>query len=67
MDISQSYEPGNRWLVENCARYGFILRYPEGKGDITGISFEPWHFRYVGPAAEEIMENGITLEEYMGL
>lgn len=67
MDISQSYEPGNRWLVEHCAQYGFILRYPKGKEDITGISYEPWHFRYVGPAAKEIMENGITLEEYMGI
>lgn len=67
MDISQSYEPGNRWLVEHCARYGFILRYPKGKEDITGISYEPWHFRYVGSAAEEIMEKGITLEEYMGI
>lgn len=55
------------WLREHCAEYGFILRYPEGKEDITGAAFEPWHFRYVGEeAAREIMDNGLTLEEYLG-
>jgi D-alanyl-D-alanine carboxypeptidase len=55
------------WLSEHCAEYGFILRYPPGKESITGISYEPWHYRYVGvPAATEIMENGLTLEEYLG-
>ncbi|MBQ7579750.1 MAG: D-alanyl-D-alanine carboxypeptidase family protein, partial [Clostridia bacterium] len=45
---------------------GFILRYLEGKDDITGYSYEPWHFRYVGvDAAKEISEKGITLEEYL--
>ncbi len=54
------------WLKENCANYGFILRYPEGKEDTTGIAFEPWHFRYVGKeAALDIMENGLCLEEYI--
>lgn len=54
------------WLKDNCANYGFILRYPVGKEDITGIAFEPWHFRYVGKeAALEIMENGLCLEEYI--
>ncbi|MDL2301241.1 M15 family metallopeptidase [Lachnospiraceae bacterium OttesenSCG-928-D06] len=53
------------WLEENCAEYGFILRYPEGKEYITGIQYEPWHFRYVGvDAARVIMESGITLEEF---
>ncbi|GFI16969.1 MAG: M15 family metallopeptidase [Lachnospiraceae bacterium] len=57
--------PAGRWLEENCARYGFILRYPEGKELITGIGFEPWHFRYVGrEAAEIIMEEEICLEEF---
>lgn len=52
------------WLVENSYKYGFILRYPEGSGDITGIFYEPWHFRYVGvEAATYIKQNGITLEE----
>ena len=55
-----------QWLRENCYRYGFILRYPKGKEDVTGIIYEPWHFRYVGvEAATEIMQQGITLEEYL--
>lgn len=54
------------WLREHCGEYGFILRYPKGKEYITGIEYEPWHFRYVGrAAAEEIMEQGLTLEEYV--
>lgn len=49
------------------ADYGFILRYPEGKDDITGYAYEPWHFRYVGiDAAKEITAKGLTLEEYLG-
>ena len=53
------------WLKDNAYKYGFILRYPEGKEDITGFSFEPWHYRYVGiDAAKYIYENQITLEEY---
>ncbi len=56
-----------QWLAANCAEYGFILRYPEGKEEITGKIYEPWHFRYVGvEAAEYIMENGLTLEEFLG-
>lgn len=52
---------------EKLAKYGFILRYPEGKEDITGYAYEPWHFRYVGEGpAQEIMGRGITLEEYLG-
>ena len=54
------------WLKENCWRYGFILRYPGDKTAVTGISNEPWHFRYVGvPAAQEITEAGLCLEEYL--
>ena len=54
------------WLWEHCAEYGFILRYPADKTDITGIGYEPWHFRYVGKeAAQSIMSEGITLEEYL--
>ena len=55
------------WLKKNASKYGFILRYPDGKTDITGINYEPWHYRYVGEeAAAEIMESGLTLEEYLG-
>ena len=55
-----------KWLIQNCWDYGFILRYPEGSSDITGIQGESWHFRYVGvDAAKEILARGITLEEYL--
>lgn len=55
------------WLAENCHRFGFIIRYPYGKKNITGIEYEPWHIRYVGEkAAKYIYDNGITLEEYLG-
>ncbi len=54
-----------KWLAEHSCEYGFILRYPAGKENITGIEYEPWHFRYVGKeAATIIMEEGITLEEF---
>lgn len=66
LDEGQETTAENQWLRENCSKYGFILRYPKGKGDITGIDYEAWHFRYVGvDAAEEIMRRGITLEEYL--
>ena len=58
--------PQFAWLVENCWDYGFILRYPEGKEHITGISYEPWHYRYVGvDIARAIRDSGLTLEEYL--
>lgn len=62
-DQSESF----KWLVENCSKYGFILRYIKGKEDITGFGYEPWHFRYIGDneIAQEIMDRGITLEEYL--
>ena len=54
------------WLKDNAHYYGFILRYPEGKEDITGIGYEPWHYRYVGEeAAREIYDRQSTLEEYL--
>ena len=59
--------PDGKWLYEHCQEYGFILRYLKGAEDITGYKYEPWHFRYVGvDVATEIMEKGITLEEYLG-
>lgn len=55
-----------RWLIAHCAEYGFILRFPKDGEDQTGVTYEPWHYRYVGKeAAKEIMERGITLEEYL--
>ena len=57
-----------RWLSENCYRFGFILRYPEEKEDITGYFYEPWHYRLVGrEAATEIMLGHLTLEEFLGI
>lgn len=57
-----------KWLMQNCYRYGFILRYPEDKEDITGKGYEPWHYRYVGKeAAKYIYEHNLCLEEYIEL
>ncbi len=57
-----------KWLCENAHNYGFILRYPEDKTSITGMNFEPWHWRYVGTqAAKEMKEKNQCLEEYLGL
>lgn len=57
-----------KWMKAHCADYGFILRYPKGKEKITGYQYEPWHFRYVGvPAAKQIMQSGMTLEEFLGV
>jgi D-alanyl-D-alanine carboxypeptidase len=57
-----------QWLAEHCAEYGFIIRFPEGKEDITGYSYEPWHIRYVGvEAAQAITSSGLCLEEYLGV
>ena len=59
------YEDGE-WLNTHCQDYGFIVRYPKNKTDITGYAYEPWHFRYVGEeVAKYIMENDLTLEEYL--
>lgn len=62
---SAGYQVYN-WLADNAWQYGFILRYPEGKTDITGTDYEPWHYRYVGrDAAKEIHNQGVCLEEYL--
>lgn len=56
-----------KWLAANSWKYGFVLRYPPEKADVTGIIYEPWHYRYVGQeAAKEMTEKNITLEEYNG-
>ena len=73
MDICSLYESFENteefeWLSENAADYGFILRYPEDKQDITKIIYEPWHWRYVGvEAAREMKASGECLEEYLGV
>ena len=57
-----------QWMEAHCQDYGFIVRFPDGKEDITGIIYEPWHFRYVGvEAATYIMEHNLTLEEFVAL
>ena len=59
-------EEAYRWLSLNAHKYGFILRYPDDKSHITKISYEPWHFRYVGKThAEKLYEQGLCLEEYV--
>lgn len=66
LDAGQHNTRETQWLHKHCAEYGFILRYPRGKEDITEIDYESWHYRYVGvEAATYIMEKGITLEEYL--
>ena len=68
LDESQAKMPTQQWLMENSWRYGWILRYPNEKSAITGIIYEPWHYRYVGKeVAAEIHELGLCLEEYLQL
>lgn len=63
-EVSEYHEE-YKWIVNNCYKYGFILRYPKEKEHITGYDFEPWHIRYVGvEVATYIYNNNITLEEY---
>jgi D-alanyl-D-alanine carboxypeptidase len=66
--LEQSFEqqPEFEWLIENCYKYGFILRYTKDKEDITKYVYEPWHYRYIGDVelAKYIMENELVLEEY---
>lgn len=66
--VEQSFEntEAYKWLSENCTKYGFIMRYSAIKQDITGVIYEPWHYRYVGKEnAKKIAESGLTLEEYL--
>ena len=65
LDESQEDMPAQKWLMEHSWEYGFILRYPTGKTEHTGIIYEPWHYRYVGvELAKEIKTSGLCLEEY---
>lgn len=66
LDQRQEETAVQQWLMAHCAEYGYILRYPTDKSVLTGVNYEPWHYRYVGvEAAAEIMERGICLEEYL--
>ena len=66
LDESQEDTEVQKWLLEHCWEYGFILRYPTGKSDITDIIYEPWHYRYVGREdAEQIRALDVCLEEYL--
>jgi D-alanyl-D-alanine carboxypeptidase len=66
LDDAQADTPEIKWITEHCSEYGFILRYPKDKTNVTGIIYEPWHFRYVGiDAAKAITESGYCLEEYV--
>ena len=68
LDEGQENTSTQQWLMANSWNYGFILRYPNGTTDITGIIYEPWHYRYVGrTAAEQIHELDITFEEYISM
>jgi len=66
--VNSSGQQVYAWLADNAWKYGFILRYPEDKTEITKADYEPWHYRYVGKeAAKEIYESGLCLEEYIGM
>ena len=60
--------PAGQWLFTHAQEYGFILRFPQNKEEITGYMYESWHYRYVGKeVAKEITKKNITLEEYLGV
>ena len=69
-DLSHDFgdTPEGKWVAENCHKYGFIVRYPKEKEDITGYIYEPWHIRYLGvEKATEVYESGLCLEEFLGI
>lgn len=66
-ELEETFEetPAGRWLAANSYRFGFLLRYPKGKEHITGYSYEPWHFRYLGTQlAEKVYNSNMTYDEY---
>ena len=66
LDDSQERTAEQQWLIKNWWRYGFILRYPSNKSDLTKVGYEPWHYRFVGKEhAKKITEQGVCLEEYL--
>ncbi len=68
LDQSYGTTPEGMWLEENAHRYGFVIRYPKGKEDLTGYTYEPWHIRYLGvPLATYLKENDLCYEEFLAL
>ena len=68
IDDAYGETASGKWLAENCHKYGFIIRYPKGKEDITGYKYEPWHIRYLGvDIATDVYQSGLCLEEYLGV
>ena len=66
LDEEQEDTAEQKWLMENSWKYGFILRYPTDQTDVTGIVYEPWHYRYVGKEyAQDIYKKGLCLEQYL--
>lgn len=66
LDKKQEQTAEQKWLMEHCWEYGFILRFPSDKSGITGIGYEPWHYRYVGKdTAKALQDSGLCLEEYL--
>lgn len=68
IDDNYGSTPAGKWLENNCYKYGFIIRYPQNKQNITGYQYEPWHIRYLGnPTATNVYNSGLCLEEYLGI
>lgn len=68
IDDSFGYTPESDWVAVNAHKYGFIIRFPEGKEEYTGYQYEPWHIRYLGvEKATEVYESGLSLEEFLGI
>lgn len=68
IDDNYGSTPAGKWLENNCYKYGFIIRYPKNKQNITGYQYEPWHIRYLGnPTATNVYNSGLCLEEYLGI
>ncbi|MBR2559187.1 MAG: D-alanyl-D-alanine carboxypeptidase family protein, partial [Firmicutes bacterium] len=66
LDNKQEETATQQWLMKHCQDYGFILRYPNGRTETTGIIYEPWHYRYVGKKhAKYIMDNDLCFEDYI--
>ena len=65
-DVAFAKKAAYKWLEENCWKFGFIIRFPEDKVDVTGYSYEPWHYRFVGRYhANAMRQRGMCLEEYV--